>query len=104
MPTKTKNLNLPLFFKPLFWSYNFSSIDPQKNKKTIILNTINYGGWKHWLWIIKFYGKKEVKKIIEETPKTEFRVPALKLISLLLNIKEFKYASRSDYIRSQKNI
>jgi len=101
---KTKNLNLPLFFRPLLWSYNFSSIDSQKNKKTIILNTINYAGWKHWLWIIKFYGREGVKKIIEQTPKTEFRAPALKLISLLLDIKEFKYASRSDYLRSQKNI
>ena len=104
METETKDLNLPLFFKPLFWSYKFSSINPQKNKKTIIINTINYGRWKHWLWIIKFYGRQEVKKIIEETPKTEFRAPALKLISLLLGIKRLKYASRSDYIRSQKNI
>lgn len=104
MEPKTKNLNLPLFFKPLFWSYNFSSIDPQRDKKRIILNTINYGGWKHWIWIIKFYRKKEVKRIIEETPRTEFRAPALKLISLLLGIKNLKYASRSDYLRSQKNI
>jgi hypothetical protein len=101
---KTKNLELPLFFKPLFWSYKFYSIDPQRDKKTIILNTINYGEWKHWIWIIKFYGKKEVKKIIEETPRTEFRAPALKLISLLLGIKNLKYASRSHYLKSQKNI
>jgi len=104
MKTETKNLNLPLFFKPLFWSYNFSSIDSQRDKKRIILNTINYGEWKHWIWIIKFYGKKEVKKIIEETPRTEFRAPALKLISLLLGVESLRYASRSDYLRSQKNI
>lgn len=104
MNLKTKNPKLPQFFKPLFWSYKFSSVDPQRNKKTIIVNTINYGDWKHWTWIIKFYGKKEMKRIIEETPQTEFRLPALKLISVLLGIKKLKYASRSDYIRSQKNI
>jgi len=104
MKPKTENPRLPLFFKSLFWSYKFSSVNSQRDKKTIILNTINYGEWKHWIWIIKFYGRKEVKRIIEETPKTEFRAPALKLISLLLDIKEFKYASRSDYIKSQKNI
>lgn len=104
MKPKTENPRLLLFFKPLFWSYKFSSVNSQRDKKTIILNTINYGEWKHWIWIIKFYGRKEVKRIIEETPKAEFRVPALKLISLLLDIKEFKYASRSDYIKSQKNI
>jgi len=103
MKSKNKNLTPPLFFKPLFWSYNFFSIDSERDKKRIIINTINYGQWKHWLWLIKFYGRKEVKKIIEETPKTEFRPPALKLISLLIDIKKLKYASRSDYIRSQKN-
>lgn len=104
MKAKTRNSKLPLFFKPLFWSYKFPLMDPQKNKKRIIIDTINYGGWKHWVWIIKFYGEKEVKRIIEETPRTEFRAPALKLISLLLGIKNLKYASRSDYLRSQKNI
>lgn len=44
MKAKTRNLNLPLFFKPLFWSYKFPLMDPQKNKKRIIIDTINYGG------------------------------------------------------------
>jgi len=101
---KTRSLKLPQFFKPLFWSYKFSCIDPEKDKRTIIVNTINYGDWKHWVWIMKFYGKQEVKRIIEETPQTEFRPPALKLISLLLGVKKLKYASRSDYIKSQKDI
>lgn len=104
MPIKSKKLRLPLFFKPLFWSYNFSSIDLERDKKRIIIQTVNYGQWKHWIWMIKFYGKKEVKEIIKGTPKTEFRAPALKLISLLLGIGKLKYASRSDYIRSQKNL
>ena len=104
MRNKNKDQKLPSFFRPLFWSYKFSLVDPDKNKKRIVINTINYGSWRHWLWLIKFYGEKEVKEIIEETPKTEFRVPALKLVSLLLGIKKLKYASRSDYIKSQKNI
>ncbi len=95
---------LPLFLKPLFWSYKFSSVNPQRDKKRIIINTINYGKWEHWLWLIKFYGKEQVKEIIKEIPKTEFREPAMKLICLLLGIKKIKYASRSDYLRSQKNI
>ena len=104
MRAKTKNSKIPLFFKPLFWSYKFSSIDPRKNKRTIIINTVNYGQWEHWIWVLKFYGKENVKNIIEEIPQTEFRAPALKLISLLLGIKKLKYASRSDYIKSQRNI
>jgi len=97
-----KNSKLPLFFKPLFWSYDFSLVDAKANQKTIIINTINHGNWRHWLWIIRFYGKQRVKEIIQEAPATEFRKTALRLISVLLGIKNVKYASRSDYIRSQK--
>jgi|AntAceMinimDraft_18_1070375.scaffolds.fasta_scaffold06993_6 hypothetical protein len=103
MESENKNLKLPSFFKPLLWSYNFFLIDPKKNKKRIIINTVNYGRWKHLQWIVKFYGRNKLKKIIEETPETEFRVPALKLVSLLLGIKKMKYASRSDYIKRQNN-
>jgi hypothetical protein len=99
-----KSLQLPLFFKQLFWSYRFSSIDPKRDKKRVVINTINYGNWKHWVWLIKFYGKREVKRIIGQTPKSEFREPALKLIALLIGIKKLKYASRSDYIKSQSSI
>ncbi len=35
---------------------------------------------------------------------SEFRKPDLKLASLLLGIKKLKYVSRSDYIKSQKNL
>jgi len=99
-----KTVKLPSFFKYLFWSYNFSLVDPVKSKKTVIVNTINYGKWKHWLWLVDFYGKDNLKKMIRDIPATEFRPPALKLISLLLGIKKLKYASRSDYIKRQKNI
>ena len=104
MKVKSKNTKLPYFFKPIFWSYKFSSLDTEKNKKRIIIDTINYGDWKQWLWIMNFYGKARIKNIIREIPETEFREQALKLISLLLGIKKMKYASRSAYIKSQKNI
>lgn len=104
MKLKTKNSKLPSFFKPLFWSYKFSSVDPRKNKRTVIVNTINYGNWRHWKWIVDFYGREELKRAIEEIPQSEFRPSALKLISLLLDVKKLKYASRGDYIRAQKNI
>ena len=100
---KFKSSKLPSFFKPILWSYDFSSLDLEKHKKTIIVNTINYGNWKHWKWIVKTYGKKEVKRVIQNTPASEFRKSALKLICLLLGIKKLKYASRSDKFKRTKN-
>ena len=107
MATKTKpktKQKIPKDFKYLLWSYNFSLIDPQEDKERIIVNTINYGQWRHWQWIVKYYGKERLKKIIENIPASEFRKEALKLISLLLNIKRMKYAFRGAKIRAEKDI
>lgn len=104
MGEKTKNSKLPSFFKPLFWSYKFSSIDPKENIKTVIVNTINYGDWVHWQWLVEYYGKNKLKNIVENIPISEFRQGSLRLISLLFNIKKMKYVSRGAKIKSEKNI
>lgn len=90
-----KKQSLPDFFKPLMWSYDFSKIDLDKNKKTIIVNTINYGDLKHWKWITNYYGIKEIQNTLVQIPATELRSRALKLASLLFSIKNFNYAPRS---------
>ena len=95
---------LPKNFKYLLWSYNFSKIDPEEDIERIIINTINYGNWEHWQWIINYYGEQRVKEVIEDIPESEFRNRALKLISLLLKIKKMKYASRGAKIRAEKSI
>jgi len=94
---------LPESFKPLLWSYRFSEIDPRENKERIIINTINYGDWSHWQWIVRFYGKKELKKIIEDIPVSEFQKRALNLICLLLKIGKMKYETRGAKIRAAEN-
>ena len=99
--TKTK---LPQNFKDLLWSYNFSKIDLEEDKERIIINTINYGDWLHWQWVFNYYGTKEVKEIIENTPASEFRKRALKLVCLLLNIKLIKYASRGVKIKAEASV
>ncbi|MCL5010608.1 MAG: hypothetical protein M1127_00105 [Patescibacteria group bacterium] len=95
---------LPLFFKPLMWSYRFDSVDPDRLQERIIVNTINYGNWKHWQWLADYYGKNEVRKIIEDLAASEFRPSALALASLIFGIKKMKYATRGDKIRAAKNL
>ena len=94
---------LPISFKPLFWSYRFSEIDPKEHKRTIIVNVLNYGDLYQWQWLIKTYGAKELKKDIESMPASEFRKPVVILLSLLLGIK-FKYVSQNAKIRAEKGI
>lgn len=103
MTNKTKQkLRLPQFFLPLLWAYDFSFIDLERDKKRIVINTINYGQWKHWQWIVKYYRKERVNQIIKNTPISEFRPRALKLASILLGIKNLKYVSRSDKLKKAK--
>jgi len=101
---KVKTAILPENLKSLFWSTDFSQIDPHRDERLIIVRVINYGNWQHWQWLVNFYGKEEVKRVLKEIPASELRPPAWRLISLLLGIESQKYASRSDYISRQKNL
>jgi len=99
-----KSKTLPGFFRPMFWSYKSLDMDPEQHKNEIIVQTINYGGWMHWKWIVNYYGKKEMKKTIQNLPVRAFLPPNLKLISLLLNIKKFNYAPRGTKPRYKSDI
>jgi len=99
-----EKLKLPKYFKPILWSYNFAKIDVKKDKKTIIIQTINYGDWEHWQWINNAYKKDEIANIIKDSFVSEFRLPALKLASIIFGVKKINYASRSAYIKSQKTL
>lgn len=43
MASKGKKDHLPESFRPFFWSYRFEDLDPQKHKKTVIVQLVNYG-------------------------------------------------------------
>jgi hypothetical protein len=94
-----KNSLLPQMFKPLLWSYKFEEVSPKNNKRTIIVNSINYGDLPHWKWLFKYYGKGNLRQTILNIPFSEFRPGAIKLMGLFLNLSKLKYASRSDYIK-----
>lgn len=89
-----ENKSLPDFFKPLLWSYDFSKIDSEKHKEIIIVNAINYGDLKHWRWLIKTYGKKEIANILKKIPRTGLRPRVLRLALIIFAVKDFNYAPR----------
>lgn len=99
-----KKKRLPKEFKPLMCGYKFNLMDVERDKRIIIVNTVNYGNLNQWRWLIKTYGRDRLRKIINLIPETEFRKDILKLMKLLFNIKKLKYASRGAQIRAEKNI
>ena len=83
MKTET-TISIPLYFKPILWSYDFKKLDLQKNKREIVLNTINYGNLIHWCWIVQNYGRKEVWQIIKQSRPTELRLGARRLAAVVI--------------------
>jgi hypothetical protein len=95
---------IPQIFKSVLWSYRFGEINAKDNKRTIIINSINYGDLPHWKWLFRHYGKNSLRKTIQNIPFSEFRPGAIKLMGLLLNLNKLNYASRSNYIKGQTAI
>lgn len=90
-----KEKTLPPYFKRVLWSYDFKAVNPAKDKKTIIVNAINYGDLKHWKWLVEFYGKEAVVNVLKTIPATEIRPRARNLAAMLFSINKFNYESRS---------
>jgi hypothetical protein len=67
----------------LLWSYNFDRIDPQGQKKTVIVQAINYGTIEHWRWLIRNYGREGVRDILGRVPATEIKPLSLRLVSFM---------------------
>lgn len=88
---------LPNYFKPILWSYKLEDIDLGKDKKTIIVNAINYGDLKHWRWLKENYGQETIREILSTIPATEIKLRTRHLASLIFSITHFNYAHRSTH-------
>jgi len=84
---------LPPIFKSILWSYDFDKCDPEKMKRTIILQALNYGSLSHWQWVRSFYGNEEIKKVLAKAVVTEIRPKTRNLIEAIFNFNNWNYAS-----------
>ena len=91
---KVCNTQLPEMFRPLLWSVDFSQVDQERDKKTIIVNAINYGTMAHWRWLVEKYGFSEVNQTLTTIPNTELKPRARRLAELIFSINYFNYAPR----------
>jgi hypothetical protein len=88
---------LPSFFRSLLWSYDFAALDLEKDKKTIIIQSINYGDLTHWRWIMQYYGKDTIRNVLESIPVTELRPRALRLAALVFALKHLNHVPRGTH-------
>lgn len=55
------------FRQALFWDANPKNIDPQKNAQYIIERVADFGNDKEARWVLDFYDKDLLKKVIEKS-------------------------------------
>jgi len=94
MDRPTSGTQLPPFFKNILWSYDFCALNPEKDKKTIIIHSINYGDLIHWRWLVSHYGEAGIREALETIPASEFRPAALHLAAIMFSITHPNHASR----------
>jgi len=70
-------------FKPLLWSFDFSKMDPVRDRKTVILNGVNYGTLKHWRWLSNYYGRDEVGRFLASVDTREIKPRTRRLVALV---------------------
>lgn len=88
---------IPETFRPILWSYNFDHLDADKHRKTVIVQTINYGTLAEWRWLRETYGREVVRRMLGSLPASELRPPARRLAALLFGIDRFNYAPRGTH-------
>lgn len=78
---------LPKDVQATLWSYDINKIDPQKHKKIIISQVLNWGTKKATDWLFRYYGKNEIVKIANQIPLGQWDKKSLALWTLVLQIK-----------------
>lgn len=63
-----KKIGIPESFQGILWSKNIKNLDLKRDKAYIIHQVLSYGTLEQIRWLLKVYGKKEVRKVFEEAP------------------------------------
>ena len=88
---------LPEIFRPFLWWAKWEDLDVYKDKEDIIMSGLNEGTLDHWRWIIKTYGKKEVREVLRKRLITEFHPESRNLAKLIFSVPDFRHARKGAY-------
>lgn len=96
LPMPQKSQKLDKSFKPLFWSYDFDKLDPEKDKHLIIHQVLALGTMKNLKKLFKIYSKQEVKEEFLRPRPGLYFPPVLKFCQFLLGVEKLDY---NNYIK-----
>lgn len=76
---------LPQSFKPFLWSYDFSKLDVEKNKKVIIENVLNLGTFVVSKELFKVYSVGEIKEVLNKMKPSLFNKKSINYWNKILS-------------------
>lgn len=76
---------IPSSIIKLFWDFDTQALDIEKNKKTIISRTINYGTLSDWKWLKENYGKSAIIEVALSTNRIGIREGAKRLVKIIFS-------------------
>lgn len=77
---------IPPSVKTVLWSYDYSKLDLNKDKKTIISQVLNLGSEEAISWLFNTYGKEEIINVASTIPVSSWDKKSLALWSIALQI------------------
>jgi hypothetical protein len=81
------NNTIPDFIKPFLWSFDFSKIDIQEDKKRIITNVLNLGTKEATDWLFSVYKKEDIVESIKNPFSGEWNNKSLNFWSFIFDVK-----------------
>ncbi|MEA3273287.1 MAG: hypothetical protein U9Q72_01680 [Patescibacteria group bacterium] len=81
---------LPKYLQPFLWSYEIAKLDPERHKKRIITNLLNFGDTQAIHWLFKTYNRPEIKVAVVDFLPGEWNKKSLNFWRLFFNIKKSK--------------
>lgn len=76
---------LPFAVRSTLWSYDTSKLDLKKDKKRIILQTLNNGSMEAITWLKQTYSTQELQDTIRQSSVGEWSKKSLNYWSLMLD-------------------
>ena len=82
----------PEIFRPFIWWTKWDDVDVQEDKEDLVVSAVNEGTLAHWRWLVKTYGKEEIRKILQKRLATEFHPESRNLAKLIFSVSDFRHA------------
>ncbi len=89
---------VPKTLQAVLWSVNTDMLDLERDKQYIIHQILAYGTWENIAWLLRTYGKTQVKEVFVKHPAKDYYPAGYKFVSQILlgveDVLDFKKYDR----------